>query len=349
MLANTAFGVAPFACQQASHGGFVARSVGDQLAGEYGVRGCPIRLPASFPQRLRGTICGRPACWRIRPPPLPHSLASKLPTAALWHDLWETSLLANTASGVAPFACQQASHSGFVARSVGDQLAGEYGLRGCPIRLPASFPQRLRGTIRGRPACWRIRPSGLPHSLASKLPAAALWHDPWETSSLANTAFGVAPFACQQASRGGFVARSVGDQLAGEYGLRRCPIRLPASFPRRLRSTIRGRPACWRIRPPALPHSLASKLPTAASWHDPWETSLLANSGLRRCPIRLQGAISTWAPTAISRHRCPHRAGSAPARAGRIESSPRLRRRRCRAAANRFPARRRQWRRASGP
>jgi hypothetical protein len=62
---------------------------GSQLAGEYGLRRWPIRLQASFPQRLRGTLCGRPACWRIPPPALPHSLASKLPTAASWHTLWE--------------------------------------------------------------------------------------------------------------------------------------------------------------------------------------------------------------------------------------------------------------------
>jgi hypothetical protein len=150
LLANTASGVGPFACKQASHSGSVAHSVGDQLAGEYRLRRCPIRLQASFPQRLRGTLCGRPACWRIRPPTLAHSLASKLPTVASWHTLWETSLLANS------------------------------DLRRCPIRLQASFPQRLRGTLCGRPACWRIPPPALPHSLASKLPTAASWHTLWE-------------------------------------------------------------------------------------------------------------------------------------------------------------------------
>ncbi|WP_236564160.1 hypothetical protein, partial [Alcanivorax xiamenensis] len=46
-----------------------------------------------------------------------------------------------------------------------------------------------------------------------------------------------------------------------------------------------------------LGYSLASKLPTAASWHDPWETSLLANavSGVRdsladTLPQRLRGS-----------------------------------------------------------
>ncbi len=169
---------------------YVARSVGDQLAGEYGLRGCPIRLPASFPQRLRGTIRGRPACWRIRPSGLPHSLASKLPTAALWHDPWETSLLANTAFGVAPFACQQASHSGFVARSVGDQLAGEYGLRGCPIRLPASFPSHSgsMAPFRGKLACQRIQREFI----------------------------SPAPFAAKAASHSGSMAPSVGSWLASE-------------------------------------------------------------------------------------------------------------------------------------
>ncbi len=171
-------------------------------------------------------------------------------------------MLTNRVSGVAPFACKQASHSAFVAHSVGDQLAGECrspallhslasklptvaswhtpwetsllanaGLRRCSIRLQASFPQCLRGTLRGRPACWRMPASG------------------------------VAPFACKQASHGGLVAQTVGDQLAGE------------------------------CRPPALLHSLASKLPTKASWLKPWETSLLANAGLRCCSIRLQASF----------------------------------------------------------
>src|SRR5690606_33651087 len=114
-------------------------------------------LAGKLPQRLRSTICRSQPAGAFRPPALSHSLASKLPTAASWHTLWETSLLANT------------------------------GLWRCPIRLQASFPQRLRGTLCGRPACWRIPTSG------------------------------VVPFACKQASHSGFVAHSVGDQLAGEF------------------------------------------------------------------------------------------------------------------------------------
>ncbi len=108
---------------------------------------------------------------------------------------------------------------------------GKLACQRCSIRLQASFPRRLSGSNRGRPACWRMPASG------------------------------VAPFACKQASHEGFVAQTVGDQLAGE------------------------------CRSPVLLHSLASKLPTVPSWHTPWETSLLANAGLRRCSIRLQASF----------------------------------------------------------
>ncbi|KAF0806776.1 hypothetical protein A6D6_01451, partial [Alcanivorax xiamenensis] len=61
-------GVGVFACQQASHGGFVADLRETRLLANSG------------------------------PLVLGYSLASKLPTAASWHDLWETRLLANIAA-----------------------------------------------------------------------------------------------------------------------------------------------------------------------------------------------------------------------------------------------------------
>ncbi len=51
-------------------------------------------------------------------------------------------------------------------------------------------------------------------------------------------------------------------------------------MPRSRRGKRPRRRSAWPRMPWAVGDSLASKLPTAASWHDPWETSLLANTAV---------------------------------------------------------------------
>ncbi len=111
-------------------GGYRA-AVGSGPGGAPLGRECPgplaIRLPASFPQRLRGMIRGRPACWRI---------------LALW--CWDIRLPASFPQRLRGMICGRPACWRILALWCWD------------IRLPASFPQRLRGMICGRPACWRI-------------------------------------------------------------------------------------------------------------------------------------------------------------------------------------------------
>ncbi len=141
-------------------GGYSA-AVGSLLASEsptaQGIRGQAERRPGRFPQQFRGGPVGGQLAGEFRP------------------------------SGVGIFACQQASHSGFVADPWETSLLASSGPLVLGYSLASKLPTATSWQIRGRPACWRIP---------------ALWC--WD-------------------------------------------IRLPASFPQRLRGMIRGRPACRRM------------------------------------------------------------------------------------------------------
>ncbi len=167
-----------FACQQASHSGFVADPWETSMLANSG------------------------------PLVLGYSLASKLPTAASWHDPWETRLLANSGSLVLGY-----SLAGKLPTATSWQIRGRPACWRIPalwcwdIRLPASFPQRLRGMIRGRPACWRIPalwcwdirlPASFPQRLRGRSVGDQLAGE-FRPS-------GVGIFACRQASHSGFVA-----------------------------------------------------------------------------------------------------------------------------------------------
>ncbi len=148
-----------------------------------------IRLPASFPQRLRGRSVGDQHAGEFRP------------------------------FGVGIFACQQASHSGFVADpwetsmlansgplvlgySLASKLptAASWQIRGRPacwripalwcwdIRLPANFPQRLRGRSVGDQHAGEFRPSGVGIFACRQASHSGFVADPWEPSLLANRA-----------------------------------------------------------------------------------------------------------------------------------------------------------------
>ncbi len=130
---------------------------------------------------------------------------------------------------------------GGYSAAVGSLLASEsptaQGIRGQAERRPGRFPQRFRGMIRGRPACWRIP---------------ALWC--WDIRL---------PASFPQWLRG---------MIRGRPACWRIPalwcwdIRLPASFPQRLRGRSVGDQHAGESGPPVLGYSLASKLPTAVSW-----------------------------------------------------------------------------------
>ncbi len=87
--------------------------------------------------------------------------------------------------------------------------------------------------------------------------------------------------------------KTVGDQLAGRSRppLPRWAIRLQASFPQRPCGKTVGDQLAGKSRPPCRVGPFACKQVSHSGLVVRlWKTSLLANSGLRRCPIRLQAS-----------------------------------------------------------
>ncbi len=194
------------------------------LAGRVAPAGAPI-LPGyleDLPSEVATTSLWE-ACWqanrqRLRAFAAKRSAARAASRSSFVADPWETSMLANSCPQVLGY-----SLASKLPTAAWWQIRGRPAcwripaLRCWDIRLPASFPQRLRGGSVGDQLAGELLPSGVGIFACQQASHSGLVADPWETSLLANS--------CPQV---------LGYSLASK---------LPTAASWR----IRGRPACWRI------------------------------------------------------------------------------------------------------
>ncbi len=169
-------------------------------------------------QKVPRGLAGRVA--RAGAPVLPgylEDLPSEVATAPLWEACWQANRQRLRAFAAKRSAARAASHSGFVADPWEPSLLANPALWCWDIRLPASFPQRLRGGPVGDQLAGEFRP------------------------------FGVGIFACQQASHSGFVADPWQASLLASSGPLVLGYSLASKLPTAASWQICGRPACWRI------------------------------------------------------------------------------------------------------
>ncbi len=257
-----------------------------------------IRLPASFPQRLRGRSVGGQLAGEFR------------------------------SSGVGIFACQQASHSGFVVDpweasllassgplvlgySLASKLPTAASWRTCgrpacwripvlwcwDIRLPASFPQRLRGRSVGGQLAGEFRSSGVGIFACQQASHSGFVVDPWEASLLASSGPLVLGYSLASKLPTAASWRTCGRPACWRIPVLWCwDIRLPASFPQRLRGGPVGDPLASEFRPSGVGIFACQQASHSGFVADPWEASLLANSG----PLVLGYSLASKLPTAAS-------------------------------------------------